>query len=280
MAVQTVFSTQTLEVPSTVSASLRQASARTGVDFDYLAMTAARESSFNSQAKAKTSSATGLFQFIDQTWLSVLKQTGASHGLGREAAAIQQDSQGRYFVPDRALRAEIMDLRKDPSIASLMAGELTAQNSRILENALGRAPSNAELYMAHFMGPSGASKLLTAAERMPDGTAADLFPREAAANKPIFFKASGEARTLQEVVAELSRRHGDATVIAQPMDEGALGPVTATPPAPPPGTERLATSVTSRPASGGSLLRMDMVALEMLSQFDPLKELRNSRSAS
>ena len=50
-----------------VRQALAQASRATGVDFAYLVAEASVETSLNPNAKAKTSSAAGLFQFIEST---------------------------------------------------------------------------------------------------------------------------------------------------------------------------------------------------------------------
>ena len=81
-----------------VEGALRNASQATGVDFDFLVRTARRESSFNPSAKAPTSSAAGLFQFVEQTWLATVKQHGAKHGLQRFADMISRGADGRYRV--------------------------------------------------------------------------------------------------------------------------------------------------------------------------------------
>src|SRR6185503_19622508 len=83
-----------------VSSAIQLASARTGVDFSYLFNQARIESGLNPNARARTSSATGLFQFIDQTWLGTVKQHGAEHGLGWAAQAIRRGADGRYYVAD------------------------------------------------------------------------------------------------------------------------------------------------------------------------------------
>ena len=62
---------------STVTGAIRQAAQATGTSFQYLLATAQVESGLNPQAGAATSSARGLFQFIDQTWLATIKQSGA-----------------------------------------------------------------------------------------------------------------------------------------------------------------------------------------------------------
>src|SRR5579862_2906189 len=83
---------------SDVMAALHAASSKTGLDFDYLLHTAMRESSLNSQAKSKASSASGLFQFVEQTWLGLVKQFGDRYGLGSYAKSIQQGADGKYAV--------------------------------------------------------------------------------------------------------------------------------------------------------------------------------------
>jgi hypothetical protein len=81
-----------------VEAAIQRASSATGVDFGYLMGAAKRESGYNPNAKAKTSSATGLFQFLDQTWLATLKQHGAKYGYARYADLIQRGPSGHYYV--------------------------------------------------------------------------------------------------------------------------------------------------------------------------------------
>ena len=68
--------------------AIHAASSSTGVDFKYLFNQARVESSLNPQAKASTSSATGLYQFIEQSWLGVVAKHGDAHGLGWAASAI------------------------------------------------------------------------------------------------------------------------------------------------------------------------------------------------
>lgn len=189
-----------------VTGALKRASASTGAQFDFLMKMAARESGFDPNAKAKTSSAAGLFQFIEQTWLATVKKYGAGHGLGDAAAKIAQDPNGRYTVADPAAREAILNMRFDADKASAMAGELANENQRALESRLGRAVSSADLYTAHFLGPSGAVKLLSAAS---SAKAADLLPQAAAANRPVFYDGA-RAKTVGEVVASIAKSMGEA----------------------------------------------------------------------
>ncbi|MSP41853.1 MAG: hypothetical protein EXR08_00565 [Alphaproteobacteria bacterium] len=183
---------------SGISRALQQASVETGTGFDHLVNTAMRESALNSQAKAGTSSASGMFQFIEQTWLGMVKQHGAEHGLAAQAKGIFKDSSGRYIVPDPAQRKEILALRRNTEVSALMAGELTNDNHIVLEKKLDRSVNSGELYAAHVLGASGAAKLITAAEQNPSANAAHMFPAAARANKGIFFE-NGHARSVAEV---------------------------------------------------------------------------------
>ena len=194
-------------IAPSIELAFQSASSTTGTDFDYLVKTAERESNFKPAAKARTSSATGLFQFIESTWLETLKQAGAKHGLGEYAQDIKQDRNGKYYVADGARKREILDLRKDPEIASLMAGAFTQKNANYLETRLGRAPSDGELYIAHFLGANGASRLIEKAEGNPDVRADKIFPRQARANKSIFYTSSGKARSVSDVYDKLVQRH-------------------------------------------------------------------------
>ncbi|MEM7567546.1 MAG: transglycosylase SLT domain-containing protein [Pseudomonadota bacterium] len=185
-----------------VSRAIRGASQRTGVDFGYLLATAKKESSLDPDAKARTSSATGLYQFIDQTWLGMLKESGAAHGYAAEAEAIS-GSPGRYRVAPHA-REAVMALRYDPGASAAMAAELTQNNAASLRRTLGRAPTRGELYIAHVMGPTNGGRLIALGERNPGADASAVFPRAAAANKAIFY-AKGAPRSAAQVVAILAR---------------------------------------------------------------------------
>src|SRR5512141_3318721 len=183
--------------------SIKQAASTTGASFEYLLATAKMESNFNPKAAASTSSARGLFQFIDQTWLGTVKEAGAQLGYGQYADAITKSSSGGYSVSDPAARDAIMKLRDDPAAASSMAAVLTQSNSFKLTGKIGRRPTDGELYMAHFMGVGAAAKLISNAEDNPQASAARMFPDAASANHSIFYDRAGQARTVSEVYSVL-----------------------------------------------------------------------------
>jgi hypothetical protein len=194
-----------------VAGAIKQAAASSGTSFQYLLTTAKMESDFNPTAGASTSSAHGLFQFIDQTWLTTFKEAGAQIGYGGYADMITKSSDGSYSVSDPDARKAIMKLRDDPTVASDMAAAFTQSNSFKLTGMIGRRPSDSELYMAHFMGVGGAAKLIANAEDNGQASAARLFPNAAAANRSIFYdRTTGRARTVSEVYSVLQQRYDSA----------------------------------------------------------------------
>ena len=220
---------------SPVTGAIRKAAQATGTSFQYLLATAKVESDLNPNLTMRTSSATGLFQFIDQTWLATLKQAGPAFGYGHYADGISRTPSGRYVVENPDLRAEIMQLRKDPSANALMGGVFTQQNTAALAARLGRTPSESELYIAHFFGPSGAAKAISLAQSNPNANAAEIFPAAARANAPIFYDKQGNARSIVGVCTELARRYqvaraelgATATAAARPSPIRQTVPVAA-----------------------------------------------------
>jgi hypothetical protein len=197
---------------SAVTGAIREAAQVTGTSFQYLLATAQVESGLNPQAGASTSSARGLFQFVEQTWLGTMKQAGPALGYGQYAAAITQTSPGHYEVQDPAMRSEILKLRNDPTANAVMAGAFTQANAALLQERLGRSPSEGELYIAHFLGAGGAGRLISAAASDPSASAASSFPNAAQANPSIFYdRSTGAARSLAQVRDILTARYDVAT---------------------------------------------------------------------
>ena len=191
-----------------IETAIRRAASATGIDFGFLLHTAKRESGFNALAHAPSSSAAGLFQFVEQTWMSTLKRHGAAYGYARYADLISEGSDGRFSVPQGDVaRKTVMDLRYDAHAASMMAGELASDHAAYLRGRTGREPTGGELYAAHFLGPQGSAKLIEAYGSNPNQTAAQLFPEAAASNRNVFYR-SGRALTVAEVYADLSRAGG------------------------------------------------------------------------
>ncbi len=186
--------------------NIRQASLATSTDFGLLMAQAQQESGFKPDAKAASGSAAGLFQFVDSTWLDMVRQFGAKYGIGQLAQQIGSDAAGKPTVSDPAVRQRILALKNDPSLASSLAGEYAHLNKGEIERALGRPASRADLYMAHFLGAAGATSFLKALQTKGGASAADLLPDAAASNPGIFYDSDGHARSVGAIYRMLGGR--------------------------------------------------------------------------
>jgi hypothetical protein len=105
------------------------------------------ESGGDPTAKNPRSSAEGLGQFIDGTWLEVL-------------------SKHRPDLVEGKSRQEILSLKTDPTISRQMTEAYATDNAAVLTNA-GLPVTPGTTYLAHFAGPKGAVSLLTADPATP-----------------------------------------------------------------------------------------------------------------
>lgn len=170
---------------NTVKGDIQGAASQTGVNAGTLARFASIESGFNSGAKAKSSSAGGLYQFIDKTWAGMLKEHGAKYGLGANTS------------------------KYDPRANALMGAEYIKQNKASLSKSLGTDDINdTQLYMAHFLGAGGASQFFKAMQKNPDSPAAATMSAAAASNPSIFYEGGkgGRARSFREVYAVMANK--------------------------------------------------------------------------
>jgi hypothetical protein len=148
----------------------------------YLKATALIESGGKADAKAGTSSASGMFQFINSTWAQTVKEMGKN-----------------YTAEDRF----------DPAKATEVMAYFTSKQKSQLEKGTGKEASNVDLYMAHFLGAGGATKFINAMAKNPAMSAAAMDPAAAAANKSIYFD-QGRERSLQEVYGLMGQKMGKA----------------------------------------------------------------------
>ena len=171
------------------------AAAIVGVDQGVALSTVAIESSFNPNAKAPTSSASGLYQFIKRTWGEMTRKYGPQYGM------------------DPAT----MDVF-DPKANALMGAHYIKDNMAYMAKNTGDPNVTAtDTYAAHFLGPAGATQLINAVNRNPGASAPDMMPKEAAANRDIFFNGTNP-RSVSEVYKVL-----DAKVVAKARKFGIDG---------------------------------------------------------
>jgi hypothetical protein len=138
----------------------------------YLQTIALIESGGDKNAKAGTSSASGMFQFTEGTWKQMTKEMGKDYS---------------------------KDDRFDPKKASEVAEYFSKKQKAQIEKSTGREAGMTDMYMGHFLGAGGASKFLKAKDQDPSQSAAALDPAAAKANKNIYYNKEGKERTVQEV---------------------------------------------------------------------------------
>ena len=136
---------------------IRAAAQAKGVDPEVALGIARAESGLDPNAKAKTSSASGLFQILNSTW------------------AGNKGTPGKQFDSDENIR---------------VGTDIISKNVQSLKGFLGRDPSPKEVYAAHYFGATGAQKFLSAA---PDTPTKQLFSEKVlAANPNLKNKTAGE----------------------------------------------------------------------------------------
>jgi peptidoglycan hydrolase-like protein with peptidoglycan-binding domain len=187
-----------------VVAAIRLSSVRTGVDFSYLMKLAAAESNFEPASESATSSATGIYQFTHDTWLNALKMHGAKYGLVADYAArieyyTTRNGYQRPFLRDKSTYEHLLALRKNPRISAMMAAESVRDNQQKLADSFDREPTEADLYLTHFLGADAAITFLRSLEQSPDVHAVELFPEAASSNHQIFHPQTCAPRTVDEV---------------------------------------------------------------------------------
>jgi len=186
-----------------ISQSIRYAADQVGVNFDYLFQQAKIESGLNPDARARTSSATGLFQFTRGTWLQVVAQHGEVAGLSQESNAL------RSGIATAADRQRILDLRTNPDLSARLAAHHALDNARALSAQGIKQSGPTELYLAHFLGSNGAAKFLNAMKSNPHAPAASLLPEAAQSNKTIFFR-DGTPTSLNDIYQRFNRKFDGA----------------------------------------------------------------------
>lgn len=117
----------------------------------YVARVVRTESAGNPNARNPNSSATGLGQFIDSTWLATFKKEFPAQAKQLSDAAI-------------------LSLRTNVEVSKALIEAYARDNAAILKKA-GVGITEANLYLAHFLGPDGAVKVLKA---NPNASIADV----------------------------------------------------------------------------------------------------------
>lgn len=192
-------------IDSDVLAAIRLGSIRTGVEFTFLMELARVESNFNPVARAQKSSATGLFQFTNKTWLQTVRAYGADYGLKDHATRVGKNANGKH-----GRHQDVLALRLNPRLSALLAAENTKRSLQNLSYQTRREPGRTDLYLSHFFGPSGAVMFLKSLDEEPATIAGKLFPEAAASNRRVFHNGENRPRTVAEVYRWLDSKFNTA----------------------------------------------------------------------
>ena len=178
------------------------------VEFTALLAQVVGETAFKQNAVNKHTGAAGPFQFVKNTWLSMVQRHGEELGVKPELVRqIKSDAKGHLKVTDPKALSDILELRHDVALSSSMASKLMAENTAQLHRILHRAPSEPEIHLAFLLGASGAGKLIDAAQATPDIASSDVVAAAAASNPTLFHDRSGKVRSAAEAVTFLADKY-------------------------------------------------------------------------
>lgn len=165
---------------------IQRASEATKITANYLLALARQESGCRSDARAKGTTAVGMFQFVEVTWIRAMHDHGADYGEAELVQAIVAE-RGRLSITPASKRDVILDRRLDAQLSAYLAAEFARENADYLQRKLGKPLTATDLYMAHFLGAGGASDFLAALDNRPQMPANLLLPAAAAANPGVFY---------------------------------------------------------------------------------------------
>jgi hypothetical protein len=184
-----------IHVPHWIAEPLVRASHVAGVNPAYVLAVADKESSLRPFSKARTSSAEGLFQFIEDAWLYLICRYALKHGIAGAAEVVTVEG-GRPVLKHPEKRTWLMNLRRDPYISTLMAAEMIKEHRQRLVERTVRSPTETELYLAHFLGLNGAARFVQLLATSPQQSASSAFPSAAKANQSIFYRVEKSRRRI------------------------------------------------------------------------------------
>jgi hypothetical protein len=180
----------------------------TGIDPTLLTALAWQESRFDPRARNRRSTARGLMQFTEATWLEAVRDHGPQHGLRYEAAVLSTDpASGSITTRQPRTRSRILELRDNPRYAAALAAARINRARIALAQSLGRPVGPADLYLVHLLGPAGAQRFLAALDRTPGKPAADYVAADSMAlNREVFVERGTDRKlSLAEVHAWVDR---------------------------------------------------------------------------
>ena len=196
-----------------VISNLYKASIKSGVDFELLLVKAILESDLGRFKEARHSSARGVFQYIEPTWLVLIKRYGKQIGYPEYARAVSVSKRSGipYFKgPAKYLRPEILALRYDPEASALIkAYQIKEETDVIRSFKRSKKVTATDHYIAHMMGLALAKELYDLKYKNSVIAVARLNKpemREAAKLNRLFFYDGKRALTATAVYRKFEQR--------------------------------------------------------------------------
>lgn len=157
------------------------------------------ESKMDAKVNNKVSSALGLFQFTEGTWIETIYKYGEKHGLNNYVNAITKDDNGKYHVKNKNDLNYILALRNNPKVSAIMAAETMKNNQNFVENKLGQKIQDKDAYLIHVLGAVGAAKFFDNLQKRPSAPVSLLFPVAVKKNPHLFIKKIDDQKKIRSI---------------------------------------------------------------------------------
>lgn len=194
--------------------ALYYASQETGTSFELLVIKAMLESDLGKHTIAANSSARGVFQYIDATWLALIKHHGEEIGYKPYADALEINQITRKYEVHGASPlslTNILDLRDNPRIAALIKAYQILDEEQTLQSFKnGQDVHITDHYIVHMMGLSLARifyKLQQSESAIiPANLTNQMFEKAIASNKYFFYGDDGNGLNATQIYSKFEER--------------------------------------------------------------------------
>jgi len=211
------------KIPPAVMNAIQAAAHDSGVDADLLAAVAWRESRFDPKARNRSSSAKGLLQFTNATWLQMIRDYGSEYNEAGYANAIRKSKAGALVVSGSHVRTAILKLRSDPVLSAKLAAENMRRERVALQDSVGRGVVPADLYLLHVLGPTGTIRFLNAVSQRPSEPSTKVIDWKVLRNAGLLARDDRAMTTSDTYAAvramlEVQHSHMEPTDLGTPLE--------------------------------------------------------------
>ena len=194
--------------------TLYRTSRNTGVDFKLLVVTAMIESDLGRMTISSSSSARGIYQFIEPTWLVLMKRYGERIGYKAYADMIEINKKTRQPQVTHGgiiMRQKILDLRYNKRIASLVKAYQIKDEERVLKSFKnGQNINITDHYIAHMLGLSLARTFYQLKQSESAVILSNLknrkFHEAISLNRSFFYNANGSGLNASDAYGQFEKK--------------------------------------------------------------------------